>query len=158
MNISEEAISEMLYGTRAEGTERLVYRILQTPEYRTVEIVTRFPDAAIIGGSKSPENLRFRSLNIINRIAKYGERAIPRNEVDLVSWSDLAMSEPGQPSAKGVRRTPRKFKLCKQCKVRFLAKRVNQEFHTKKCSLRWNRANASTPMMLETARTLSEAA
>src|SRR5882762_1351251 len=36
-----------LFGTRAKSTERLVYRILQSPEYRTLEIVTRFLEAAL---------------------------------------------------------------------------------------------------------------
>jgi hypothetical protein len=51
------------------------------------------------------------------------------------------------------RRTRRHFKNCKQCGKRFLAKRANQEFCVKKCGLRWNRANATVPLMLEIAQT-----
>jgi len=54
------------------------------------------------------------------------------------------------------RHTRRHFKKCKQCDKRFLAKRANQEFCTKKCGLRWNRANAISPVMLETAQAPSE--
>jgi hypothetical protein len=52
---------------------------------------------------------------------------------------------------------PRHFKVCKQCGSRFLAKRANQEFHARKCFLRWNRANktAEKPRkLLQTAQPL----
>jgi len=86
------------YGTRASKTESLVYRVLQTSKYRTVEIIERFLDAAIIAGDKS--NLRWRAQNILDRIATHGEDAIPRNEFDLVCWSDLQVTAGMQTKAK----------------------------------------------------------
>src|SRR5437016_6862075 len=35
-------------GTRANGTDSLVYRVLRSPEYRTEEVLVRFLGAAII--------------------------------------------------------------------------------------------------------------
>jgi hypothetical protein len=61
-------------------------------------------------------------------------------------------------SAKRTRRVRRHFKGCKHCGKRFLAKRANQDFCAKRCGLRWNRANAPSSLMLETAQTCLEAA
>ena len=127
-------------GTRAKGTERLVYRVLQTPAYRTVEIFFRFLGKILLG-SETPESLNTRAHNVIDRISKYGDAAIPRDEWDLVLSSDLAVTD-GAISRPGKRKSrPRHFKPCKQCGIRFLAKRSNQEFHAKKCAARWNRAH-----------------
>jgi len=57
------------------------------------------------------------------------------------------------------RRVARHFKNCKQCGKRFLAKRTNQEFHAKKCGLRWNRdkqAENPAAVMLESAQPVSQ--
>jgi hypothetical protein len=59
------------------------------------------------------------------------------------------------------RNVARHFKRCKQCGVRFLATRANQEFHSPKCSLRYRRANPDSGlsgMIVESARTALEAA
>ena len=56
------------------------------------------------------------------------------------------------------RRTVRHFKSCKQCGKKFLAKRSNQEFDSRRCGLRWNRVHASSRMMLETAQGLPQPA
>lgn len=123
------------FGTRAKGTDRLVYRILQSPEYRTVEIVTRFLEEALPTAKR--KTLPARAKNILDRIEKYGESGIPKNELDLVSWSDLEVTGI---AVKGERRRrTRHFKPCTQCGVRFLAKRSDQEFHNPKCRVRWNR-------------------
>ncbi len=128
-----------LFGTRAKGTERLVYRILQTPEYRTLEIVTRFLEAALPTADR--RTLPARAQNILDRIEKYGESGIPKNELDLVSWSDLAVTGI---AVKGEgRRKTRHFRPCKQCGIRFLPKRISQEFHTPNCRVRWNRNQSS---------------
>jgi hypothetical protein len=126
---------EPAFGTRAKGTERLVYRILQSPEYRTLEIVTRFLEAALPTADR--KTLPARAKNILDRMEKYGESGIPKNELDLVSWSDLEVTGI---AVKGERRRKtRHFRPCKQCGVRFLSKRVSQEFHTPNCRVRWNR-------------------
>jgi hypothetical protein len=136
----EMELSAEEYGTRAKGTERLVYRILQTPAYRTVEIISRFL-GKILMGPETPESLNIRAQYVIDRISKYGDAAIPRDEWDLVLSSDLAVAD-GAISRPGKRKSrPRHFKPCKQCGTRFLARRSNQEFHTKKCAARWNRAH-----------------
>ena len=125
------------FGTRAKSTERLVYRILQSPEYRTLEIVTRFLEAALPCADR--KTLPARAQNILDRIDKYGESGIPKNELDLVSWSDLEVTGI---AVKGERRRKtRHFRPCKQCNTRFLPKRVNQEFHTPNCRVRWNRSH-----------------
>lgn len=123
------------FGTRAKGTERLVYRILQSPEYRTREIVTRLLEAALPTADR--RTLPARAQNILDRIEKYGESGIPKNELDLVSWSDLAVT--GIKVKGESRRKTRHFRPCKQCNTRFLPKRVSQEFHTVNCRVRWNR-------------------
>jgi hypothetical protein len=127
------------FGTRAKGTERLVYRILQSPEYRTLEIVTRFLEAALPTADR--KTLPSRAQNILDRIEKYGESGIPKNELDLVSWSDLEVTGV---AVKGERRRrTRHFRPCKQCGARFLAKRSDQEFHSPKCRVRWNRSHST---------------
>ncbi len=133
---AEHKESESLaFGTRAKGTERLVYRILQSPEYRTLEIVTRFLEAALPTADR--KTLPARAKNILDRMGKYGDSGIPKNELDLVSWSDLEVTGI---AVKGERRRrTRHFRPCKQCGVRFLPKRVSQEFHTPNCRVRWNR-------------------
>jgi hypothetical protein len=125
-----------LLGTRAKSTERLVYRILQTREYRTLKIVTRSLEAALHTADR--DTLPARAKNILDRIEKYGESGIPKNEMDLVSWSDLAVT--GIKVKEG-RRKARHFKPCKQCGARFLAKRSDQEFDSAKCRVRWNRSH-----------------
>ena len=127
---------ELEIGTRAKGTESLVYRILQTPEYRTVPIVERFIGAALVAGKKG--NTFERAQNIIKRIEKYGDSAIPKNEFELISWSDLSVAEG---SAKDRKKAPRTFKACAGCGRRFLAKRANNLTCSNKCRLRANRRN-----------------
>src|SRR6266478_2450382 len=108
MEISKVNAIQEDYGTRAHKTDSLVYRILQTPSFRTVEIVERFLDAAIIAGDKS--NLRWRAQNIVDRMALHPETGIPRNEFDLVCWSDLQVTAGVQSKAKSrYLPRPRKF-------------------------------------------------
>jgi hypothetical protein len=126
------------YGTRAHKTDSLVYRILQTPSHRTVEIVERFLDEAIIAGDKS--NLRWRAQNILDRIAWHGDGAIPRNEFDLVCWSDLQVTLGMQTRAKLIYKPkPRMFKICLGCERRFLAMRANNLTCSPTCQKRANR-------------------
>jgi hypothetical protein len=136
---TETESAELAFGTRAKSTDRLVYRILQTPEYRTLEIVTRFLEAALPTADR--KTLPARAQNILDRMEKYGESGIPKNELDLVSWSDLEVTGI---AVKGERRRKaRHFRPCKQCGTRFLPKRVSQEFHTPNCRVRWNRNQSS---------------
>ena len=93
--MDEMEVDPSLYGTRADGTDSLLWRILQTPECRTVPVIARFLQAAMIGIRSSPEELLWRAQNLVNRIAKYGEHAVPKNELDLVSWSDLTLDTHG---------------------------------------------------------------
>jgi hypothetical protein len=129
----------------------LVYRILQTPEYRTLEIVARFLEAALPTADR--KTLPSRAKNILERMEKYGESGIPKNELDLVSWSDLEVTGI---AVKGERRhKTRHFRPCKQCGARFLAKRSDQEFHSPKCRVRWNRSHpAITDNCTEPSETL----
>jgi hypothetical protein len=125
-------------GTRAGKTDSLIYRILQSPSYRTVEIVERFLDAAIIAGDKS--NLRCRAQNILDRITKHGDSAIPRNEFDLVCWSDLQVTTGMQTKVKSIYKPkPRKFIACLGCERRFLAKRANNLTCSPRCRRRVSR-------------------
>ncbi len=131
------------YGTRASKTESLVYRVLQTSKYRTVEIIERFLDAAMIAGDKS--NLRWRAQNILNRIATHGEDAVPRNEFDLVCWSDLQVPAGTQTKAKLIYKPkPRMFKVCLGCERRFLAKRANNLTCSPRCRSRASRKSGMT--------------
>jgi hypothetical protein len=138
VNAPNEAEHATDYGTRASKTESLVYRVLQTAKHRTVEIVERFLDAAIIAGDKS--NLRWRAQNILDRIARHGEGAIPRNEFDLVCWSDLQVTTGMQAKAKSrYRSKPRVFRVCLGCEHRFLAKRANNSTCSSRCQRRVHR-------------------
>jgi hypothetical protein len=129
------------YGSRASKTESLVYRILQTPRYRTVEIVGRFLDAAIVAGDKS--NLRWRAQNIVDRMKLYPETGIPKTAFDLVVWSDLAVTASIQTKAKSAyKAVPRKFIECLGCSRRFLAKRANNLTCSARCRLRAHRKSA----------------
>ena len=103
-----------LYGTRAIGTEPLVYRILQTKAFRTVPIVARLLAAAVIGIKPGHDDFLERAKNVIDRIAKYGESAIPTNEFDLACWSDLAVSG-AEKIRKGGR--PRKYRTPEECRA-----------------------------------------
>jgi len=126
------------YGTRAHKTDSLVYRILQTPLYRTVEIVERLLDAAIIAGDKS--NLRGRAQNILDRMKRYPERGIPQTEFDLVCWSDLQVTNGVQSKTKPrYQPRPRKFISCIGCQRRFLAKRANNTTCGPRCRRRVSR-------------------
>jgi len=120
------------HGTRAKGTESLVYRILSQENYRTLEVVERLMSAALIG--QAPSSITPRVQNILNRMAKYGESAIPRDELDLVAWSDLAVS--GVSVKQESRKMSRHYVNCKQCTKRFLAKRAGMEFCAPKCRYR----------------------
>ena len=135
------------YGTRARGTESLLCRILQTPEYRTEEVIARFIDAAITP-AQPQDMIRERARKFLMLVARYGESAIPKNVWELVSWTELSADEDAGPieaivlpdaKRKRARRT-RHFKTCKHCGVRFLAKRSDQEFHSPQCRVRWNRS------------------
>jgi hypothetical protein len=149
----EETIADVKqFGTRAKGTECLVYRVLQTPEYRTEDVLARFLDAAFT--PPLPQGVtRKRARKLLAIIARRGDSGIPKNVWELVSWSELSADEAAgtieailMPEAKQrrARRTTRHFRPCKQCGARFLAKRSDQEFHTPKCRVRWNRSNRRT--------------
>src|SRR5215469_7007985 len=100
MELNPEELDPRQIGTRAKGTESLVYRILQTPAYRTREIVTRLLEAALVAPTahrdlmaESEADIYVRAENIIARIKKAEatgdpvkiDRAIPKNELDLVA-------------------------------------------------------------------------
>ena len=101
----------LTYGTRGTGTESLTYRILQTPTYRTVPIIARLLDAAIIAGPK--DDLDGLARRILNRIARYGDSAIPRTEFDLVSWADLAIEAPTVPESPHIDRRRAHLRLAR---------------------------------------------
>lgn len=147
-------------------TDNLVYHVLRVPEYRTEGVLIRFLEAAfapmttpeqmrIHGPSKlklyAPDIIRKRARKVLARIARYGEAAVPKNTLDLVTWSELSPDELARPlesalmdsarAGRKARRTTRHFKNCKQCDVRFLAKRADQDFHSAKCGLRWRRTH-----------------
>jgi hypothetical protein len=140
------------HGTRAKGTDSLVFRVLSSESYRTLEVVERFMLSALVGQALSSDIAR-RAQNILDRIAKYGESAIPKDALDLVAWSDLAVS--GATVKRESRKASRHYVNCKHCKKRFLANRAGMEFCGPKCRVRWNRAN---PVIRESAQSLSEAA
>jgi hypothetical protein len=126
------------HGTRAKGTDSLVYRVLSSESYRTLEIVERFMLAALVGQTVSSDISR-RSQNILDRIAKYGESAIPKDELDLVAWSDLAVS--GSAVKRAGKTTPRQFKKCLGCERKFLAKRANNLTCSTRCRARVSRVS-----------------
>jgi hypothetical protein len=147
--VEADAENPLEFGTRAKGTDSLLYRVLQS-EYRTEEVIVRFLDAAIT--PRQPQDMiRKRARKLLATMARWGESAIPTTTLDLVSWSELSEGEKDQsleafllPDAKRQRksrRTTRHFKPCKQCGVRFLAKRSDQEFHSPKCRVRWSRSH-----------------
>lgn len=151
------AIQEDCYGTRASGTDSLVYRVLQSPSYRTVEIVERFLDAALIVGDKS--NLRWRAQNIVDRMALYPERGIPKNAFDLVCWSDLVITDAAIYSdAEGVRAKsrykpkPRRFVTCIGCQRKFLAKRADNTTCSPRCRRRASRKDRVSHFVKMTLR------
>lgn len=126
----------------------LIRDILTAPENRTVPIVEKLLS---IAQPRFAGDLEKRARKVLSRIAKSKTGALPVDGAQLAAWSELneletAMSAEDiqigeQVRVQGKRHTPRKFKKCKQCGQRFLAKRANQEFHTEKCKLRWSRQN-----------------
>jgi hypothetical protein len=159
-----EPVAERRYGTRANGTDSLVYRVLRSQENRTERVLVEFLEATfapmlteeqirIHGRSKllTPESFQKRARKLLARIARYGESAVPKDSLELVSWSELTADERAMPleaistrsavTRRKPRRTTRHFKNCKQCDIRFLAKRADQDFHSAKCGLRWRRSH-----------------
>ena len=132
-------------GTRAPGTEHVIYRILQSPEYRTVEIISRLLVAVLIG-PETPESLYVRASNVIDRIDKWGDVAIPKNEWDLVLSSDLAVTTIAHHHRRGTRAQAkiqakakprrRKFQICLGCSKRFQVKRADTLTCGPKCRSR----------------------
>jgi hypothetical protein len=136
----------------------LVRDILSVPENRTVAIVEKLLRIALPRRFRNEvehilhfELLEKRARKVLSRIAKNKKGALPVDGLQLAAWSELNELETAlsaediqigdQVRVQEKRRTPRKFKKCKQCGQRFLAKRANQEFHAEKCKLRWNRQN-----------------
>jgi hypothetical protein len=155
---------EQEFGTRATETDSLVYHVLRVPEYRIESVLVRFLEAAFavmlspeqvrIHGERklhTPDIIRKRARKLLARMAQYGESAVPKNVLDLIAWSELSVNEQAQPveaistrdakAGRKARRTTRHFKNCKQCDIRFLAKRADQDFHSAKCGLRWRRSH-----------------
>jgi hypothetical protein len=142
------------YGTRATGTDSFVYRILQTPEYRTIPIISRFLEAAMI--APPADNVAERARNIVARMEKYEDTAIPRDTFDLVCWSDLALTAGKQTKAESAYKPkPRKYVVCLGCERRFLAKRANNLTCSPRCQRRAHRKVAVSDFV---KMTLPEAA
>jgi hypothetical protein len=143
---AEEYPNPRLVGTRADGTESLVYRKHKKPSYSTAPIVARFLEAALTPKPSGDELIR-RAQNIVNRMAKYGDGGIPRNEIDLASWSDLdTQSVDGgkvKRTAPGRKAKARKFVICLGCTKRFLAKRANNTTCSSRCQRRAARQSAT---------------
>lgn len=93
------------YGTRARGTDSLVYRILQSPSYRTEPIVMRLLEAAMVAPKPSEDELRRRAQNILARIELHGKAAIPRDAFMLVAMSAWETKHNWVKSGKRRRRT-----------------------------------------------------
>jgi hypothetical protein len=51
--------------------------------------------------------VRERAENIVNRMQKYGQTAIPKTEIDLVCWSDLACSSAVETKSRNRAKTPK---------------------------------------------------
>jgi hypothetical protein len=132
--------------------------ILATPAYRTEPIVARLIQAALIP-QPTQRIATLRARKLIMGIAMHGEKAVPANEMDLVSWSELSKSEEKfgidpedamavdamaavtitgstGSSQRVPRRVPRSFKNCMGCNRRFLAKRANNMTCSTRCRQR----------------------
>ena len=123
---------------------------------QTEEIIAGLMERAHIAPKASPEKCRKMACKFLWILKRSTTGWIPtRSCLDLTTlgaaltpdeeklsvaevreiWSTDAIK------ARKARSTPRHFKTCKQCGVRFLASRSNQEFHTKRCAIRWRRAH-----------------
>jgi hypothetical protein len=131
------------------ATESLVYRVLQTQEYRTKAIVLRFLEAAFAAPISS-EELDRRAQNVLDRMQHYPETGIPKNAFDLVCWSDLAVTAV-RAKAKSSRTVPRQYKNCLGCEKRFLAKRANNTTCSPRCQRRAHRKALPTVAVSEIA-------
>jgi hypothetical protein len=145
-----DAITERLSDKEALQYSK-VDPILATPAYRTQAIVARLIQAALAPEPTS-ELATLRARKLLMGIAKHGESAVPGNEMELISWSELSKAEAlgaldqieASTTARvtGNRKSQKKsrhFKNCKQCGTKFLPKRRTAEFHSPVCRLRWNR-------------------
>lgn len=167
-----------------EDKNDFVFRTLSDPANRTEEIVAgliakahvyphRYENGQIVPHVVTPEqrlNYRKMACKFLWIMKRSKSRWVPTQScIDLTTLGAALTPEEAQLSLDEVRelwtaeqvrtqkarRVARHFKNCKQCGQRFLAKRANQEFHAKKCGLRWNRANGLTrpdSVMLEPAQ------
>jgi hypothetical protein len=76
----DDELDADIHGTRAKGTDSLVYRVLRSPEHRTEEVLVRFLGAAIIPAPPM-ETIRKRARKLLAMIARHGDSAIPRNTI-----------------------------------------------------------------------------
>jgi hypothetical protein len=135
----------------------IVERILRSPSYRTIPIVLRLMEAA---GIHRDQRHAHKALWYIQRFERVRERNQeddtfpgPHSEAELFDISNLTRAEewmtledfrqlyPIREQPK-TRRLKRAFKKCKQCGARFLARRRDQDFDTRRCALRYWRKNA----------------
>lgn len=139
-----------LSASKKPEPESLVHRVLHAPECRTEQILVRLLNAALTVPAQPQEILRKRARKLLALMARRGDSAIPGNELDLVAWSVLSDADLARPldeatevtgakQERNARRKTRHYKPCKQCGIRFLAKRTDQDFHAPKCGLRWRR-------------------
>ena len=132
----------------------------------TEDIVTRLMEAAHIAPKQTAESCRKMAVKFIYLRRRSKSKWIPtRSCIDLTTLgAALNADEEKLPlddvrtmwntdaaRTKQKRTVPRHFKACKYCGARFLAKRVDQEFHTPKCKLRWNRAHSAVQQPNRTA-------
>jgi predicted Zn-ribbon and HTH transcriptional regulator len=143
-----------------------VFRTLSDKSNWTEDIVTRLMEAAHIAPKQTAESCRKMAVKFIYLLRRSKSKWIPtRSCIDLTTLgAALNADEEKLPlddvrtmwntdaaRTKQKRTVPRHFKACKYCGARFLAKRVDQEFHTPKCKLRWNRAHSAVQQPNRTA-------
>jgi hypothetical protein len=165
----------------ADERNDYVFNLLSDAANHTEPVIMRLLEQSYIATRPSQNTLQKMAMKFLwilwnsERIRGKGKGWVPTQScVDLTTTGaqltidEDAMSvdevrelwafDSGAVRRKSSRKTLRHFKNCRQCGKRFLAKRASQEFDGKKCGLRWNRAHASSRMMLETAQAAPQAA
>ena len=82
-------------------------------------------------GTRSPRP-SFRSAEAENT-SEAGKNIESSIVLQITTWQEARVLDG--------RCAPCHFKNCKQCDIRFLARRADQDFHSAKCALRWRRSH-----------------
>jgi hypothetical protein len=159
----------------ADERNDYIFKLLSDTANQTEPVIIKLLEQSYIATRPSQDTLRKMAAKFLwlmhnsERIRGKGNGWVPTQScVDLTTTGaaltpdeeemsvdevrELWAFDSGTVRRKSSRKAVRHFKNCRQCGKRFLAKRANQEFDTKKCGLRWNRAHAGAGMMLETAQ------